>query len=123
VISRGRRRISLQGTTGTLAQIPEVLGAHIGEFVVLAVGPDVFDWVQFRRVGRQILHGQSAFLVADELLGDDAAVRRESVPNQQDVAGDVAEQVFEELDDLFGLDGAFENLKVEVPQSDAGDDR
>jgi len=31
--------------------------------------------------------------------------------------------VFEELDDLFGLDGAFEDLKIEVPQSDAGDDR
>ena len=58
---------------------------------MLAVRPDVFDWVQFRRVGRQVLHGQSAFLVSDELLGDQAAVRREAVPNQQDVAGDEAE--------------------------------
>ena len=90
---------------------------------MLAVGPDVFDWVQFRRVGREVLHGQTTFLVAYELLGDQTAVRREPVPNQQDVAGDVAEQVFEELDDLFRLDGAFEDLKVKVPQSDAGDDR
>ena len=35
---------------------------------------------------------------------------------------DVAEQVFEELDDLFGLDGLFEELKVEIPDGDAGDD-
>jgi hypothetical protein len=50
-------------------------------------------------------------------------VRREPVPNQQDVAGDVAEQVFEKLDDLFGLDGAFEDLKVEVPEGDASNHR
>lgn len=36
---------------------------------------------------------------------------------------DVAEQVFEKLDDLIGLDGLFEDLKVEVPVGDAGDDR
>jgi hypothetical protein len=90
---------------------------------VLAVRPDVFDWIQFRRAGRQVLHDQTAFLVADELLGDQATVRRKPVPNQQDVAGDEAEKVFEELDDLFGLDGPFEDLKVEVPQSDAGYNR
>jgi len=49
-------------------------------------------------------------------------VGREPIPNQQDVTINVAEQVLEELDDLFGLDGLFEDLKVEVPESDAGDD-
>ena len=61
--------------------------------------------------------------VTYELLGDLTAVGRKSVPNQQDVTVDAAEQVFEELDDLLGLDGLFEDLKVEVPESDAGDDR
>jgi hypothetical protein len=50
------------------------------------------------------------------LLGDQAAVCWKPIPDQQDVAGDVAEQVFEKLNDLFGLDGAFEDLKVEVPE-------
>jgi hypothetical protein len=27
----------------------------IGQFVVLAVSPNIFDWVQFRCVGRQVL--------------------------------------------------------------------
>jgi hypothetical protein len=31
--------------------------------------------------------------------------------------------VFEKLDDLLGLDGLFEDLKVKVPEGDAGDDR
>jgi len=91
--------------------------------VVLAVGPDVLHWVQFRRVGWQILHLQSASLIADELLRDPTAVGRKAVPNQQNAAIDVAEQVFEELDDLLGFDGLFEDLKVEVPERDAGDDR
>ena len=66
---------------------------------------------------------QTTFLVADELLGNLAAMRREPIPNQQDVAGDVAEQVFEKLNDLFGLDGPVEDLKVEVPQGDTSNHR
>ena len=91
--------------------------------MVLAVRPDVFYRVQFRGVWRQVLRLQTAFLVADELLGYFAAMARKPVPNQQNVTVDVAEQVFEELDDLLGLDRFFENLKVEVPDGDAGDDR
>jgi hypothetical protein len=48
---------------------------------------------------------------------------REAVPNQQNVSLDIAQQVFKKLDDLFGLDGFFEDLKVEVPDGDSGDDR
>jgi hypothetical protein len=91
--------------------------------VVLAVGPDVFNRVQFRRVGWQVLHFQTAVLVANELLCFLAAVGRQPIPNQQDVAIDITKQVLEELDDLLGLDGVFENLKVEVPGRDASDDR
>ena len=90
--------------------------------MVLAVRPDVLHRVQFRRVGRQVLRLQAAFLAADELLRDFAAVARKPIPNQQDVAINVAEQVFEELDDLRGLDGLFEDLKVEIPEGDTGDD-
>jgi len=91
--------------------------------VVLAVSPDIFDWVQFRRVGRQVLCIQTTVLIADELLRDPTAVGRKPIPNQQNVAIDVAEQVLEELDNLLGLDGLLEDLKVEVPSSQPGDDR
>ena len=36
---------------------------------------------------------------------------------------DWSEERWQKLDNLFGLDGAFENLKVEVPDGDSGDDR
>jgi len=87
------------------------------------MSPDILHRVQFRRIRRQVLHLQAAFLVANELLRDFTAVARKPVPNQQDVAIDVAKQVLEELDDLLRLDGVFEDLKVEVPDRDAGDDR
>ncbi len=89
---------------------------------MLAVCPDVLHRIQFRRIRREIFRLQAPSLVADELLRDFAAVAREPIPNQQDVAINVAEQMLEELDDLLGLDGLFEDLKVEIPEGDAGDD-
>ena len=89
--------------------------------MVLAVRPDVLHRIQFWRIRREVLRLQATFLVADELLRDFAAVARKPIPNQQDVAINVAEQVFEELDDLLGLDGLFEDLKIEIPVGDAGD--
>ena len=69
--------------------------------MVLAVGPDVLHWVQFRRVGWQILHLQSAFLIADKLLRDPTAVGRKAVPNQQNVAIDVARTAARKGTELF----------------------
>ena len=90
--------------------------------MVLTVRPDVLHRIQFGRIRREVLRLQATFLVADELLRNFAAVARKPIPNQQDVAINVAEQVFEELDDLLGLDGLFEDLKIEIPEGDAGDD-
>jgi hypothetical protein len=90
---------------------------------MLAVRPDVLHRVQLRGIGRQIFELQATFLVADESLGGQTPVGRKPVPDQQDVAIDVAEQVFQKLNNLLGLNGLFEDLKVEVPEGDAGDDR
>jgi hypothetical protein len=84
--------------------------------------PNVLHRVQFRRIRRQVLSFQTAFLISDELLGDFAAVARKPIPNQQDVSLNVTEQVFEKLNDLLRVDGLFEDLKVEIPDGDAGND-
>jgi hypothetical protein len=88
---------------------------------VFAVRPDVFHRIQFRRVGREVLHFQAAVLVTNELPGDCAFVGRKPIPNQQDVSFDVAEQVFEKLDDLFGPDGLLEDLEIKIPDGEASD--
>jgi hypothetical protein len=84
--------------------------------------PDVLHRVQFWRIGRQVLSLQATFLISDELLGDFAAVAWKPIPNQQDVSLDITEQVFEELNDLLGVDGLFEDLEVEIPDSYTGND-
>lgn len=91
--------------------------------MVLAVCPDVTHRIQFRCVGRQVLHFQTSILAVDELLGDCAFVGWKPIPNHQDVSRDVAEQVFEKLDDLFGPDSLLEDLEVEVPDGQASDNR
>ena len=83
--------------------------------MVLAVSPDVLHRIQFRRIRRQVLYIQATFLSLDELMRDLAFMCRKPVPKQQYVAGDVTEQVLEELDHLLGLDGLLEDLKVEIP--------
>lgn len=83
--------------------------------MVLAVRPDVFHGIQFRRVRRQVLDIQTAVLGTDKFVRDLAPMGGEPVPNQQNVALDIAQQVLQELDNLFGLDGFLEDLKVEVP--------
>jgi hypothetical protein len=90
--------------------------------VVLAVCPDVFHRVQFRCVGWQVLRFQTAVLVTDELLGDYAFVGWKPIPNHQNVSLDVAEQVFEKLNDLLGPDGLLEDLEIKLPDGEAGDD-
>ena len=90
---------------------------------MLAVRPDILDRIQFRGVGRKIFDLQAPFLVANELLRHSTFVRRQPVPDQEQVAWDIAEQMLEEFDHLFGLDGLLENLEVEVPDRDTGDHR
>ena len=84
--------------------------------MVLAVCPDALHGIQFRRVWRQVLYLQAAFLISNELMGELAFVSRKAVPNQQNVALDIAEQVLEKLDHLLGFDRFLEDLKIKVPR-------
>jgi hypothetical protein len=44
-----------QGFASGPTQLAKVLWAEIGQVMLLAVSPDVFHWVEFRRIGRQEL--------------------------------------------------------------------
>ena len=90
--------------------------------MVLAVRPNVFHRIQFWCVRWQVFHFQTALLVADELLRYRALVGGKPVPNHQEVALDIAEQVFEKLNDLLRSDSLLEDLEVEVPDGESGDD-
>ena len=57
-----------------VAELAEVSGTEVGEFVSLPVAPDVLDGIQFGSVGRQVLERQTPVLRRDKILDQSAAV-------------------------------------------------
>jgi len=72
-----------------LAQLPEVLRAEVWQLVLLPVRPQILDRIQFWRIARKELHPQAPALLADELPGGAAAMTRQPVPDDQQLAGNV----------------------------------
>ena len=73
-----------QGTARVMTELGEIARAEVGQFVMLPVAPDVLHRIEFRRVGRQLLDRQPAPLRGDELLDRVSAMRRQSVPYDQE---------------------------------------
>src|SRR6266849_2990205 len=76
------------------------LGEHVGStarssagrswaLVLLPVRPQILDRIQFRRIAGKKLHPQASPLLADELPGGAAAMTRQPVPDDQQLAGNV----------------------------------
>src|SRR5712691_2830569 len=103
-----------------LAQLPEVLRAEVGQLVLLPVRPQILDRIQFRRIAGKKLHPQAPALLSDELPGCAAAMTRQSIPDDQQPAGNVAQEMREKLDDLRAADGTGKQPKVKVPPGYAG---
>lgn len=74
--------------------------------------------VQFRSVGGQKLDPDPPALLADEVPNYATAVRGQSVPDDQQLSGYVAEQMGEKENDLRRADGARKKAEVKVPPCD-----
>ena len=64
----------MQSAAGPVAELPEIVGADIGQFVMLPVAPEVFDWIQLRRVSGQVLQYNVSFQRLDELRGQPGVI-------------------------------------------------
>ena len=62
--------------------------------------PEVFDGVEFGCVGGEAFYPYVAALVAQELADFSAAVGGEAVPDDEEFAGGLFFEAFEEVDDL-----------------------
>lgn len=81
-------------------KLREVLGTEIAQHVPFDIGPNEFNRIQFRCIGREILHCQSWFTFhegAQRLRFMDASV----VEEQGDLARDVAQHVLNERKHLW----------------------
>lgn len=64
------------------------------------VAPNPFVGVEFRGVGRQIFKRQALLVVKDEVSDRLSLVGLEVVPNQDNSAADMAQQVTKKYEDL-----------------------
>ena len=106
------------------SQFSEVLGTEVGQFVMLPMRPEVFDWVQLGRIGWQELQVDGALLALDILAHQSTAMRLEPIPDDQQLSvAQMPPQRSEEDDDLRRPHRALHQLEVDVPEADAGDRR
>jgi len=106
-----------------VAEFAERFRTQVREFVVLPVAPDVLHRIELGRVAGQHLQRDPAALGTNVLLHDTTAVRGEPVPDDEELAAQMALQVHEEFDDLRPFDRAREQPEVETPPRDARDRR
>jgi len=87
------------------------------------IGPHVFDWIQLRGICGQALDEDATSYASQVFANHKTAMSRQPIPDNEQVAGEVTEQMLKKQDHLFAPDGLLEDLEVEVPHRDAGDDR
>jgi hypothetical protein len=73
--------------------------------LVIWLGLDVFQRVELRGVGRQLLHSEPLGLRLEVLPDQLAAMYRQVVPHQDDPVADMASQGLQEPDDFLPVDG------------------
>jgi len=70
-----------------VAELPDVFGAEVGEFVLLPVTPKILDRIEFRGVGRKISHGEAVAVPVHVAADEQTTVNLGAVPDNQELAG------------------------------------
>jgi hypothetical protein len=99
-----------------LLEISQVRAAHVPEFHILEVSPDALIRVKSGGVARQLLEAQApGRTLGQEFFDGLTAMNRRTVPDHQQLAGDVSQQMLEEADHL----GAIERVVLHAQQQSA----
>jgi hypothetical protein len=99
---------------GFVVEVVEIAGNQIGTVSVFQMAPEWFDRIEFGGVGREPFERESGELF-EELANGGSFVHGAVVPNDDDVAAEMFQEVAEEGGDAGGIEGAVdERLEVEV---------
>ena len=105
------------------AELGEVFGGEVRQAMLFEIAPDIFGGIEFGRISRE-RGGINLSPKAFEIFPDEsAAVNHGSVPDDQQLAGQLSLEVFQELDDLRAFDGSRVKLEIKIPAGDTADDR
>src|ERR1700688_79158 len=97
------------------------MGAEVRQLVMFPIAPYVLHRIECRSIGRQVVQRQAAPLVGDKFRDQVAAMSLGAIPDYQQSARQMTQQVREKVHHLRGADGALVKLEIEVPPRDAGD--
>jgi hypothetical protein len=100
-----------------LAQLRDVFGTQIGEFMMLPVTPQIFSRIQLGCVGGRKLQLQPTVLTCYKVAYPLTPMRCRSIPDYQDLAGDVPQQVRQELHPFGTAYRPRKQPETEVPPS------
>ena len=89
--------------------------------MLFPVSPDVFDGIQFGSICRQVLDLNVTLQGVEVIPHETTAMRRQTIPNDQQRTRDVSDQRFQETNHLRALDRAGIEPEVEAPERQAGD--
>ncbi len=113
------------GEAEVAAEVSEILAADVAQFDALEVVPDALIRVEIRGVAWELLQADaSGTALGQEVFDRLAAMNRCPIPDDQQLAGDVAQQVLEEPDDIGALVRVLLDQHEQPPgRGDAADDR
>jgi hypothetical protein len=99
------------------AEVGEIAATHIAEFDAFERVPEALGWVQLGRVGRQGLQVQALGRpVGQEVLDHLGTMNGRAIPDHQQLAGDLSQQVLEEAHHV----GAAQGVLADLEQGAAG---
>ncbi len=115
----------LAGGTKLPSRFLQILAAEIAHLDVLEVPPDALFWIQLRRIAGEALEVDPVGRPVAQIPPNGfAAVDRRPIPEDQQLARDVAPQMIEEADHFGARDRRLMDLEVQpLVQAHGADDR
>ena len=91
--------------------------------MLLPIGPDVFDWIEFRSIGGKILDVNGAVDLVEIVAHEAAAVGRQAIPDQKQRLAEVPHEGLQKIDSLRTFDCTGVQAEIEVQESQGGNCR
>src|SRR5215207_4847633 len=104
-------------------QFSESLGAEIAELVLLPVRPQVLHRIELRGIGGQERKLKRACGGIDVIAHEPTTMRREVIPDDEELPFEAQAQLFQELDYALAVDRARIELEVKAQPREPGDSR
>ena len=113
------------GQTEVLVELIQIGTAHVPQFDAFEVSPDTLIRVEIRGVARQLLKAQSfGSTLGQEVFDGLTAMDRRTIPEHQQLARHLSQQVPQEEHHLWIAEGVILDLQQQAAAGlDAADDR